>query len=266
MRRNRRFLAVFVLAAVAGSSGGARAAPIPVRFPEGLVHGFLVLRSESGDVIGDAELLQTARGDTVTSRLVMRFRDGSLQDETAVFRQRRVFRLVSDHVVQKGPSFPNPSEMTIRAASGRVAVKYRDKEGRERAVEKTLKLPADVANGMVSTLIKNLRRGEAASLPMVAAAPEPLLVTLHVSPEGEDTFSAGAESLKATRYVVRVDIGGVKGALATLLGKNPPPTRVWVFAGDAPTFLKSKGPLSLGGPVWTLQLSSPAWPESRRAQ
>ena len=264
MGRNRLLSAIFFLAAAVGLLGAARAATVPVRYPEGLVHGFLVLRSERGDVIGDAELLQTARGDTVTSRLVMRFRDGSVQDETTVFRQRTVFRLVSDHVIQKGPSFPRSNEMTIHAASGRVAVKYRDKDGREKAVEKTLKLPSDVANGIVSTLLKNLRRGESISVPMVAAAPEPLLVTLHISPEGEESFSAGADSLEATRYVVRIDIGGIKGALAALLGKNPPPTRVWVFAGDAPTFLKSAGPLFLGGPVWTLQLSSPAWPESQK--
>jgi len=260
MRQKMRFFTILFVAAVNGSLGSSRAASVPVRYPEGLVHGFLVLRSEKGDVIGDAELLQTARGDTVTSRLVMRFRDGSLQDETAVFLQRGVFRLVSDHMIQKGPSFPRPGEMTIRASSGRVAVRYRDKDGHEKTVEKTLKLPADVANGIVSTLIKNLRRGEALSVPMVAAAPDPLLVTLHVSPEGEDAFAAGNDSRTATRYVVNVDIGGIKGALAALLGKNPPPTRVWVFAGEAPTFLKSSGPLYLGGPVWTLQLSSPGWP------
>jgi hypothetical protein len=262
MRQKRHFFRILLVAAVTGSLGGADAAAVPVRYSEGLVHGFLVLRSEKGDVIGDAELLQTARADTVTSRLVMRFRDGSLQDETAVFRQRGVFRLLSDHMIQKGPSFPRPSEMTIHAPSGRVVVKYRDKDGREKTVEKTLKLPADVANGIVSTLVKNLRRGEPLSVPMVAAAPEPLLVTLHISPEGEDTFAAGAKSLPATRYVVRVDIGGIKGALAALLGKNPPPTRVWVFAGEAPTFLKSSGPLYFGGPLWTLQLSTPAWPET----
>src|ERR1041385_3747115 len=91
--------------------------------------------------------------------------------------------------------------------------------------------PPECAKGMVPRLVKNPGRGDPLSVPRVAAAPEPLLVTLHISPEGEDTFAAGAKSLPATRYVVRVDIGGLKG------------------------------PLYFGGPLWTLQLSTPAWPE-----
>lgn len=255
----RRFALIALAAAFAGERGAA-AALVPVRYPEGLVHGFLELRAEDGKVLADGDLYQTAKGDVVTSRLVYRFRDGSVQDETAVFRQGSVFRLVEDRLVQQGPSFPRPTEVTVHAATGRVIVRTRDKDGRERTIDRTMTLPPDVANGIVLTLIKNLPRGGSAALPMVAAAPDPLLVTLRVSPEGEEEFLAGTSRRKATRYVVRIDIGGVKGALAKLLGKNPHPVRVWVLGGDAPTFLKSVGPLYLGGPDWRLQLSSPEWP------
>ena len=44
----------------------------------------------------------------MTARLVFRFKDGSLSDETAVYSQRGRFRLLTDHVVQKGPSFSKP--------------------------------------------------------------------------------------------------------------------------------------------------------------
>ena len=85
---------------------------VAVRQTEGLVHGFLALRNTSGTSLADGELLQVARGDRVTSQLVFRFKDGSLLDETAVFSQRGQFRLISDHLVQKGPSFPQPLEMS----------------------------------------------------------------------------------------------------------------------------------------------------------
>src|ERR1700674_1191243 len=78
------------------------AEPIVVRHVEGLVHGFLSLRSPEGRVLANSDLIQDARGDRVTSRLVFHFKDGSLQDETAVFSQRGHFQLISDHLVQKG--------------------------------------------------------------------------------------------------------------------------------------------------------------------
>jgi hypothetical protein len=67
------------------------AAPVAERHPEGLVHGFLVLRTLEGDTLADGDLIQVAHGDRVTSRLVFHFKDGSIHDETAVFSQRRNF-------------------------------------------------------------------------------------------------------------------------------------------------------------------------------
>src|SRR4029453_11923120 len=78
---------------------------VRVRHTEGLVHGFLALRTLEGTPLADGYLMQTARGTQVTSRLVFHFKDGSLHEETAVFTQRQQFRLLSDHLVQKGPSF-----------------------------------------------------------------------------------------------------------------------------------------------------------------
>src|SRR6185503_10053874 len=75
--------------------------PVPVRNAEGLVHGFLVLRTLDGTALADGDLIQTARGDRVTSRLVFHFKDGSLHDETAVYSQRGNLRLVRGHLVQK---------------------------------------------------------------------------------------------------------------------------------------------------------------------
>src|SRR5665213_648276 len=89
------------------------AEPVAVRHVEGLVHGFLSLRSPEGAVIASGDLIQDARGDRVTSRLVYHFTDGSLQDETAVFSQRGHFQLISDHLVQKGPAFERPLDMMI---------------------------------------------------------------------------------------------------------------------------------------------------------
>jgi hypothetical protein len=50
-----------------------------------------VLRTLEGKALADGDLLQAARGDRVTTRLVFRFRDGSTHDETAIYTQRQSF-------------------------------------------------------------------------------------------------------------------------------------------------------------------------------
>ena len=91
-------LAVF---AAATAPASLAAETVSVRFPEGLVHGFLTLRSVEGAVLAEGDLIQFLRDGRVTSRLLLKFRDGSVSDETAVFSQDKVFRLVSDRLVQK---------------------------------------------------------------------------------------------------------------------------------------------------------------------
>lgn len=239
---------------------------VAARHAEGVVHGFLVLRTLEGDLLAAGDLIQSARGDRVTSRLVFHFKDGSIHDESVVFSQRGSFQLLSDHLIQKGPTFPHSMEISINRTSGRVTVNYRDKEGKEEVTNERMELPADVANGLMLTLIKNL--GPAAretTVSMVAATPKPRLVKLVVSPSGEDSFLIGSSTRKATRYVVRIEIGGLAGVLAPLLDKKPPDSYVWILGGEAPAFVRSEGPLYFGGPVWKIELTSPVWPKTPAA-
>ena len=256
-------LAVAALLCVAlAPAGSATAALVDVRHVEGVVHGFLILRTQEGKALADGDLIQVARGDRVTSRLVFHFRDGSLHDETAIFSQRGHFQLVRDHLVQRGPSFPNPMETTVDAG-GLVTVRYREKDGAERVIEERMQLPEDVANGLILTLLKNLpAEARETTVSMVAATPKPRVVRLVVSPAGEDRFSIGGSPRAATHYVVRIEIGGLTGVLASLLGKKPPDTSVWILHGEAPAFIRSEGPLYFGGPIWTIELMSPVWPKT----
>jgi hypothetical protein len=97
---------------------------------------------------------------------------------------------------------------------------------------------------------------------MVVATPKPRLVKLVITPHGEDSFSAGGSAHKATHYVVKVEIGGIAGAVAPLVGKQPADTHVWILGGEAPAFVKSEGPLYDGGPIWRIELTSPVWPQA----
>jgi hypothetical protein len=233
---------------------------VGVRHTEGLVHGFLALRTLDGTPLADGDLLQTARGTRVTSRLVFRFKDGSLHDETAVFSQRQQFRLVSDHLVQKGPSFPHPLDMTVDALTGQVTVRYADDHGQTKTDSEHLNLPADLANGVLLTLLKNTNpAAPPRSVGFLAATPKPRLVKLAISSAGEESFATGGAARKAIHYILKVDIGGIAGVVAPIIGKQPPDSHVWILGGEAPAFVKSEQPLFMDGPVWRIELVSPVW-------
>jgi hypothetical protein len=238
--------------------------PVAVRYREGVVHGFLTLRSPEGALLASGDLTQVAQGDRVTSRLVFHFKDGSLQDETAVFSQRGHFRLVSDHLVQKGRAFERPLDMTIDGQSGQVTVRYLDEDGQEKTESERMELPPDLANGLIITLLKNVRRTALpATFSFVAATPKPRLVKLKVTAAGADPFSVAGSARRATHYVLKVEIGGVSGLLAPLVGKQPPDSHVWVLEGEAPAFVKSESSLFMGGPLVRTDLTSPVWAKGR---
>jgi hypothetical protein len=86
---------------------------IPVRHPQGSAHGFLELKTLDGVRIATGDVTQTVHGARVVSRVTFRFLDGSIDDEKTVFSQHGVFRLISDHHIQRGPSFPKPIDVLL---------------------------------------------------------------------------------------------------------------------------------------------------------
>ncbi len=133
------------------------AEPVAVRHREGTIHGFLLVRTLEGTAIATGDLVQVPHGDRINSRIVFRFKDGSIDDETTVYSQNGVFRLISDHHVQRGPSFPNPIDMSIETSTGQVTVRFTDNDGKDRVTNDHFDFPADLANGLVPTLLNNIR-------------------------------------------------------------------------------------------------------------
>jgi len=249
---------VALLVSIAGA-GSAEAAPVAVRYVEGTSHGFVVLRSDQGTLLAHGQYIQTVRGEKVESRLSFNFADGSLYDETVTFTQHNVFRLVAYHLTQKGPAFGEASsEVSFDRDSGR----YRASSG-DKSAEGTLDLPEDLHNGMTGMLLRNLPTGGRASGYLMAFTPKPQLVRSDMGPEGEDRFSVGDATFTAVRHLVKLDIPGLKGAIANLIGKNPPDIRYWVSSGVAPAFLKFEGAMYLKGPVWTIEQVPPRWSNKR---
>ena len=239
---------------------GTLGEPIPVRHLEGTVHGFLALRTKEGHVIAVGDLFQIIRGDRVTSRLVFHFKDGSVDDETAVFTQRGNFQLITDRHIQKGPFFPHPMDLSIDRRSGQVRVSSTGKDGKQEVKTEHLDLPPDLYNGMVFAIVKNIQpETPETKVSMVVAAPKPRLVKLAISPHGEERFSLIGSQRKSTRFEIKIELGGVAGVVAPLIGKQPPDIQIWIVGGQAPAFVREEGPLYQGGPILSIQLTSPVW-------
>jgi hypothetical protein len=224
----------------------ARSTPIGVQYQEGLVRAFPVLRTTDGEALAQGDFAQVTRGDQVTSRLIFRFKDGSLYDETVVFSQRDRFMLQNYRIVQRGPSFPETLEASMDRQSGRYEVRYRaDDESAEEHLTGTLAIPDDAYNGMLTLIVKNLPPGASETVSIVAFTPKPRVIALQLLPLATERGTAG----EAVRYHIRPKLG----LFASLLVIDVPDTRVWILMGDAPAFLKAEGPLYFMGPIWRVE-------------
>jgi hypothetical protein len=239
--------------------------PTPVRKFQGTYHGFLELLSPDGQVVAFGDSTQVVHGDEITAETLFTFKDGSIDDETTVYTQHRTFQLISDHHVQKGPFFPHPTEVFIDARTGQVSTRTTGKDGKEVFRTDHLQLPADLANGMVPLIIENLAPGAAQkTVSLVVSTPKALLVQLVISKLGDDKYSLVGTTRKATHYEIKIILGGVVGVVAPLIGKAPPNIEIWAVTGQAPTFVKEQGPMYSDGPVMTIELISPTWPDSSK--
>jgi hypothetical protein len=240
----------------------AQAEPIPVRHVQGTIHGFLELRSEDGQVLASGDIVQVVRGNQVTAHTLFTFKDGSIDDETTVFSQSRTFHLITDHHIQKGPAFPHPMDVLIDTRNGQVTVRSTGKDGNEDVKTDHLVLPTDLANGMVPFVAENMLPGASETkVSMLVATPKPRLVKLAISSGGDEAFSVVGSPRKASHYEIKIELGGVAGVVAPMIGKAPPNIQLWIIGGQAPTFIREQGPIYAEGPMMTIQLASPVWPD-----
>jgi hypothetical protein len=247
------------LLALSLSDGILLAEPIPVRHREGTAHGLLSVRTPEGRIIGGGDLIQVLAGDRITLKLTLHFEDGSIENETTVYSQRKVFRLISDHFLQRGPSFPDPIDISIETATGNAIVRYFDALGRNSVSTRHFDFPPDLANGMLLTLVKNIGKDGEAKVSFVTPERTPMLVKLSMAPGGKEGFRAGNSDRKADRIVVRVELEGVPGLLAAVMKKQPPDSYIWIIDGEAPAVLKLQSPAYVGGPVWVIEQTCPEW-------
>jgi hypothetical protein len=246
-----------ILVAAALLSGKLPADPVPVRHPQGSSHGFLALKTVVGTRIATGDATQIVHGDRVTSRVIFRFRDGSIDDDITVFSQRGVFRLISDHHIQRGPSFPRSMDVLINASTGQITSRTEDGKVRQDHLD----LPPDVSNGLPPNLLMNvLPSTPETKLSFVAPTEKPRLIHVSIKPASEVPFMIGGTKRKAVDFLLHVELGGITGVIAPIIGKQPPDYHIWILPGTAPAFIREEGPLYEGGPIWRIEQISPEFP------
>jgi hypothetical protein len=260
LRRWSRLLLAAGLLLPSLAAAAPAAGPVKVRLTEGNARGFLVLRTLEGEPIAHGELRQKPGGGVVESVLALRFKDGSVREETTVFSQRGVFRLESYRLAQGGPSFPT-QEVSFDRKTGRYQAKVQEKkESPEQSASGTMEMPPDLYNGLALVLLKNLPSPAGVAVRLAAFLPKPRLIKMELGPEGEDRVLVGGEARKVTRYLVKLEVGGLTGLLASLVGKDPPDLRYWLVDGPVPAFARFQGAMYLNGPVWRLEFAPLEWP------
>ena len=231
---------------------------IPVRHIEGVALGFLTIRNTDGEALAYGDWKQVVKPDgVVVDDLRFQFKDGSSYEEITKYTQRGKFRLLSDQVEEKGPSFKQASKSWIDVRTGTITVRTTEK-GEERKTTKHLNLPDDLANGLLFVLLKNIDPSSETTVSFVVPSSKPRVVKWNVSPAPEKTIKFGVIEYKAQHYVVKTKIEGAAGVVAPLVGKQPPDIHIWMVKSEAPTFVEFEGPMAEDNPVWRIELAAPA--------
>jgi len=212
----------------------------------------LVVRSESGAEIARGSLQQVGRGTDVSLHLVYTFRDGSVDDESTDFSQRGVFRLVRDRHIQKGPYFPHPIDVSEEMTTGVVTI--RDKDGK--AETSHVRLPEDLSNGMLGTLLLNVKEGSPIfRVSYLAPVGKGRLVNLAVTSDGAGDLLAAGTKKTAHIFRVKAELGGITSMIASAAGMRPADTRVWIVEGDSPELVRIQGQMYVGGPMVSIEIA-----------
>jgi hypothetical protein len=246
-----RWVWALVSAVLAGPAGPA---PVPVRWAEGTLHGFLELRSHTGQLLAHGDLLQIPRDSDIESHLVFHFTDSSEFSETVMFTQHHEFRLETYRLLQRGKAFAADLDVTLSRTGEYRVTSTSHKDGKGKTYSGKLDLPADTYNGMIPVIGKNVDRKIGRTVHVVAFTPKPLVIPLQMVPS---EASAGV-----IRFTLKPKLNAGQRLGAKLTKRTPPDSHLWIVTDGVPAFVRFEGPL-YQGPIWRVDQTGPRWPGDR---
>lgn len=218
-----------------------------MRWAEGTVHGFVELRTQSGEMLASGEQFQAPGDSSVKSELVFTFSDSSRFHETVTFTQAKVFKLETYRLVQQGKAFEQDIDVTLSQDGNYVVKTKSHKDGKEKQYTGRLDLPADTYNGLIHVIGKNIDRQAKRTVHIVAFTPKPIVIPL-------DLIPAAAEQ-GIVRYTLKPKLNVLQKIGAAIKGQTPPDSHMWILTRDVPAFVRFEGPL-YSGPVWRIDPTS----------
>jgi len=247
-----RFLLAVLLACAS-----AHAAPVPVKFVEGLTRGYMLLRDMNGKVLANGDLIQVAKDEHIEKRMTFKFKDGSLYDERVTYTENGVFRLEKYELTQSGPAFEHDLEISLTAATGAYSVRKKDhKDGDVDTDEGKLDLPDDVCNGLLMTIVKDLPK-DGAKVHFATFSPSARVIELELVPSGEHKIAVGDLTHTAQHVLIKPKLGFLMKVAAKITGRDPDDLHAWVATGDVPAFVGFQGAFNTPGPTWRVEVVSP---------
>ena len=116
---------------------------------------------------------------------------------------------------------------------------------------------------MLAALLANLSPTAAgAKVGMVAPVGKGRLVKLSIFPDAPAKFTEVGVTYPATVFRIHIELGGVAGVVAPIIGKQPGDLFVWIAEGPAPQLVRMVGALADGGPIVSIELSGATFPHS----
>ena len=80
-----------------------------------------------------------------------------------------------------------------------------------------------------------------------------------ISRSGEGSYTLGGEKQTTKKLEIKVDLGGVAGVIAPVIGTEPKPTYAWMAGGRVPMFIRIQTQFYEGAPLWTIEQAAPEW-------
>jgi hypothetical protein len=78
-------------------------------------------------------------------------------------------------------------------------------------------------------------------------------------PQAPQIFYLAGFPRNSSVYEIKIELGGIAGVIAPVIGKQPPNISMEILGGDMPAFLRETGPLFEGGTILTISQIGPAW-------
>jgi hypothetical protein len=255
--------------AVAAMCAAMPAWGVPLRWPEGTLRGFPVVRDASGQQIAEGTLTQWIEDGKLHVTGTYAFKDGRVVEEQTVLSQHpELAQLRWSWEERKGGEVQR--SYSIDFTTGHAVAHKRGEDVREDHLDDAKQLGRAFAGVgfmyAVKNLVADLEKGGEVELTAVAFTPKPRTVKVSVRRDQEDPLTMGGRTLGAERFVIHPEI---PLAFIAKLFVKAPDQYLWFYKPSPPAFLRADIPLAEpSDPIIRIELiggGPSAQPQSRRA-